>query len=232
MSNILEKFNKATGGLGRKGFNSYILQATKNYQKKYGFDIGEGEHSTWNNEADAFKHAYMQWILGYYLGSDIAAELGNMHENETPYAPIGERNMDLWNNSIGREIAEKMRNSKIGFVFESPMDIAARNIVEKIRNGELITNIDDPRKFENMELERLTDKDRIHYKEELEKYKRPLSDDILERYLEQTIDNNWMIPTKENLDNRVKTGELIYVDDYTKADGTKISGYFRRKPVR
>ena len=37
-----------------------------------------------------------------------AKELGDMHEDETPKAPAYERNMDLWNNEIGREIAYKM----------------------------------------------------------------------------------------------------------------------------
>lgn len=232
MTTILEKLNNATGGAGRKIFNSYILQATKDYQKKYGFDIGEGQHATWNNEADAFKHAYMQWVLDYYFDSDVATKLGNMHEDETPNADIGERNMDLWNNSIGREIADEMQKLKDGISFESAKDIAARKIVEKLRNGELITTPNDPRKFENMELERLTDKDKVHYKNEFAKYKEPLSDDVLERYLEQAIDNDWTIPDKASLDKRVQKGELIYVESYTKADGTEISGYYRRRPVR
>ncbi len=42
----------------------------------------------------------------------------------------------------------------------------------------------------------------------------------------------WQPATVENLDKRVKSGDLIYVDDYTRADGTKINGYYRRKPIR
>lgn len=232
MATFLEKLNKMSGGLGRKAFNSYVLNSTREYQKKYGFELGEGGEETHNNEADAFKHAYMQWLLDYYFDADIATRLGNMHEDETPNANIGERNMDLWNNSIGREIAEEMRKSISLTTFESPKDIAARKIVEKIKNGDIITTPEDPRKFENMELERLTDKDRIHYKDEFINLKEPLSDDIMSRYLEQAIDNNWTIPEKSALDKRVKAGELIYVDSYTKADGTEISGYYRRKPVK
>ena len=54
----------------------------------------------------------------------------------------------------------------------------------------------------------------------------------MERYLEQAIDNDWTIPEKASLDKRVKSGELIYVESYTKADGTEITGYYRRKPVK
>ncbi len=232
MTTFLEKLNKMSGGLGRKAFNSYVLNSTKDYQKKYGFKLGEGGEETHNNEADAFKHAYMQWLLNYYFDSNVAKHLGDMHEDETPNAAIGERNMDLWNNSIGREIAQEMRNSLLPITFESPKDIAARKIVEKIKNGDIITTPDDPRKFENMELERLSDKDRIHYKDEFINLKGPISDDIMERYLEQAIDNDWTIPEKASLDKRVKSGELIYVESYTKADGTEINGYYRRKPVK
>ena len=40
--------------LPRKVFNKIILDATNKAQQKYGFEIGTGEYSTWNNEADAF----------------------------------------------------------------------------------------------------------------------------------------------------------------------------------
>lgn len=40
-------------------FKEKIFNKTSYYQKLYGFDIGTGKHSTWNNEADAFKHAFI-----------------------------------------------------------------------------------------------------------------------------------------------------------------------------
>lgn len=232
MNTYLEKLNKLTGGFGRKAFNSYILKETQKYQKMYGFDIGQGKHATWNNEADAFKHAYMQWILDYYFDSETAKNLGDMHENETPNAPAGERNMDLWNNAIGREISYEMKSGDKILNLVSVKDIAARKIVEKMRAGELITSPDDPRQFENMELEQLKENERIHYKGEYGKFNEPISDEILDKYLEQAIDNNWIIPDKSSLDERVLSGELIFVKEYEKSDGTKISGYYRRKPTR
>ena len=39
---------------------------------------------------------------------------------------------------------------------------------------------------------------------------------------------NGTMPTKEELDKRVHVGELIYVEEYTRSDGTKVSGYYRR----
>lgn len=49
-------------------------------------------------------------------------------------------------------------------------------------------------------------------------------------YIEQIIDSDWQIPTKENLDKRVQSGGLIYVEDYTRGNGTKVHGYYRRRP--
>jgi len=39
--------------LARHGFNWWVNRETRKAQQKYGFEIGTGEHATWNNEADA-----------------------------------------------------------------------------------------------------------------------------------------------------------------------------------
>ena len=39
-----------------------------------------------------------------------------------------------------------------------------------------------------------------------------------------------MIPTKADVDKRTRIGELIYVEEYTRSDGTKVSGYYRACP--
>ena len=46
---------------GQNIFSNMMEKATRKYQQKYGFDIGQGNNPTWNNESDAFRHAYMQW---------------------------------------------------------------------------------------------------------------------------------------------------------------------------
>ena len=108
----MEKIKKFVSNIARDAFNKIVLNATYKAQKKYGFDMTKHEYSysnTHNNEADAFKHAYMAWHLAWYYGDNKAKELGDMHEDETPNAPNYERNMDLWNNHIGREIAYEMK---------------------------------------------------------------------------------------------------------------------------
>jgi len=50
----------------REHFNKEVLKATRKAQQKYGFDMTKHEYSysnTHNNEADAFKHAYMSWLI-------------------------------------------------------------------------------------------------------------------------------------------------------------------------
>ena len=65
----------------RNKFNQVVLDATVKAQKKYGFDMTKKSYSlsnTHNNEADAFKHAYLSWLLSYKYGGDFVSEqLGN-----------------------------------------------------------------------------------------------------------------------------------------------------------
>ena len=219
----------------RKGFNSFIDFETKDAQKKFGFQINTGKNPTWNNEADAFKHAFLSWYLSYYHGDDEAKRLGDMHEDETPNAPWYERNMDLWNNQIGREIAFEMKE-KLGddndLLGEDWAKEKAKIIIwEKMKKGELITNpFTDWRKFENMELDLLKDTDRIDTEMDFKKYDAKTKELRTKSYIEQIIDNDWQIPIKENLDKRVQKGELIYVENYTRRNGTKVDGYYRRRP--
>ena len=57
-----------------------------------------------------------------------------------------------------------------------------------------------------------------------------LDDPILrDVYLDQVLDYDSM-PTKETLDQKVHSGELVYVSEYTRGDGTKVSGYYRSYP--
>jgi len=222
----------------RNKFNQVVLDATRKAQQKYGFDMTkrEGAYSnTHNNEADAFKHAYLSWLLSYKYGGDFVAEqLGNMHENETPNAPYGERNMDLWNNAMGREIAYDMKR-ELGEDYDLlgddwASDYASRKIYEKMQNGELITNPNDRRKYENLELELLNEKDRIFSDGEFKNFDEKVQALKMSQYMDYIVDNNWEAPTEKNLNKRVQSGELIYVENYERSDGTKVHGYYRRRP--
>lgn len=223
----------------RDKFNQVVLDATVKAQKKYGFDMTKHEYSdsnTHNNEADAFKHAYLSWLLSYKYGGDFVAEqLGNFHENETPDAPLEERNMDLWNNAMGREIAYDMKR-KFGDDYDLLGDdwaseYASRKIYEKMQKGELITNpFTDRRKYENLELELLTENDRVYSDGEFKNFDEKVQALKMSKYMDYIVDNNWEAPTEKNLNKRVQSGELIYVEEYTRSNGTKVHGYYRRRP--
>lgn len=49
----------------REELNRESLKYTYKYQKIHGFKMGTGGEATHNNEADAFKHAFMQIYLSY-----------------------------------------------------------------------------------------------------------------------------------------------------------------------
>ena len=94
-----------------------------------------------------------------------------------------------------------------------------------MQQGELITNpFTDKRKFENMELERITEK--IYTDETLDN----LDKQKMNMYLDYVLENNWKLPSKETLNEKVAQGEVIKVENYTTADGRVIDGYYLRKP--
>lgn len=143
-------------------------------------------------------------------------------------------NMDLWNNSIGREVAENLKKI-LGKKFNDYSinelnDMASDIIIEKMRNGELITNPNDKRSYKKMMFDRLQDKDRIFYEDE---YWDDMDDDERKRYsthytnYKNRIQNKF--PTKAELQMKVLKGDLIYVKDYTRSDGVKVRGYYRRR---
>lgn len=218
----------------KDGFAKRMVKDTLEYQKKYKFDAGKDGKTTYNNEADAFKHAYMQWTLSTENGKYIAEKAGNYHDRKEGDV-IGERNMDLWNNKIGREVFLEMKE-KYGiklnpWTVDKYKDEAADRIMIKMKRGEMIIHPSDSRDHENFELERLKSSDRVYYKGELNTMDEESRKAHAEHYMNQAVDNKWKIPAKEELDKKVASGDMIYVDNYTRADGTKVSGYNRRRPT-
>ncbi len=125
-------------------FTNVMLRDTANFQEKYGFEVGSNG-SAWNNESDAFRHAYMQAYLTLRLG-EIPAKIlgkyheidGNMHNNQDKAEEI----MDLHNNSIGREIGNEIKNEhkneKINPDNPEIKEIIARKVAERMQAGKLI----------------------------------------------------------------------------------------------
>ena len=74
MSNFLQQTSDAykfyKNKNAQKQFNDELVQKTGYYQKKFGFETSPRQgHEFWNNEADAFKHAF--------IGADMYFKYGD-----------------------------------------------------------------------------------------------------------------------------------------------------------
>ena len=110
---------------------------------KFVRDITEVD-SGHNNDIDAFRHAYASGIYTMEFGDKIACLLGQFNEIKGALhsQPDAEKNMDLWNNWVGRKYGKKAK-SKIEL---------AKLIVKALNNGELIITNDqaqDSRKYKD-----------------------------------------------------------------------------------
>lgn len=138
-------------------YSSEIYAKTKKYQKLYGFCIGKGEHDTHNNEADAFKHTFASADMALKATAGISKVLGNKHEDDGRIKmgqSADEENMDKWNNSEGRKIAQKIEkqinNPVLLKLYASSGkldDLIAKEVMQKMHAGKLITNPSDKRKY-------------------------------------------------------------------------------------
>ncbi len=213
----------------RNKLNNKIYSATKHYQKQYGFKIGTGTHDTWNNEADAFKHAFGSAYMAIKHTIPISKLVGDYHEKQTQNNPKGEENMDKWNNRVGRLIAKEIRKeykNKLNNMKEEEInDIIAKKVVQRMKLGKLITSPDDKRKFTGFASD--IPRDKIFTSEEIGN----LSNDEFED-CEDLINNqlkSFGIPNNFQAEQEVKAGNLIWVDAYIRDDGIEVNGYYRRK---
>ena len=74
-------------------------------------------------------------------------------------------------------------------------------------------------------------KNRVFYRGEINLDDLEEGTPLYDRYIDNLVDKNPM-PTKQELDKRTRIGELIYVEGYTRSDGTKVSGYYRAYPQK
>jgi hypothetical protein len=95
-----------------------------------------------DNDVDAFRHAYVSGVFTQEYGEQTANLLGLANE----YSPEGQysdsisprsRNMDLWNNRVGRNYGKKTRGRKT----------LLKLIHQALKRGELIIDLKDTREF-------------------------------------------------------------------------------------
>ena len=219
-----------------KKFKEDMFSKTLEYQNKYGFNIGSGEHSTWNNEADAFKHTFMQARSTVIYGASISKIFADLHErngNKYYSQSKGEENMDRWNNAVGREIGEEIKKEikNKSYSDEEIEDLIAKKVMERMRAGKLITHPSDKRKYAgfaaNIDDEAYIPEGKIFTAEEIGK----LSTDEFQKY-EKYIDKQlkeFGVPYEHQAQAEVAKGSMIWVNTYKLNDGTQVKGYYRRK---
>ena len=124
--------------LFKKSYTNHLDKKVEKYYKIYNFSM-EPNHTSHNNEADAFKHTYMSAELTIFLGVDFANKIGLLQEETNSRNVDAERAMDLFNNEVGRKIGLRLKsNPKI---LINTDDKIAEEVMKAMRNNELITNI-------------------------------------------------------------------------------------------
>ena len=211
-------------------FTQEMLKDTLKYQKQYKFN-SENSNNAHNNEADAFRHAYMQSILAYRYTKSLGEKISNLHEWQGHWQGQNpkEANMDMWNNHQGQEIYDEICKEYPNFKNlseEHRKDIIARKVVQRMKSGKLITTPNDKRKYTGFATDIPDGK--IFTAEEIGK----LSTDEFskyENYIDNQLETTYGVPRNYQAQQDVVNGVLIWVDKYKRDDGTEVSGYYRRK---
>ena len=121
----------------------YSPKATKAalyYSKKYGFD--SGNKSTYNNEADAFKHTFASALVSMEEGYIISLLGGYYHEWSNNGNNSKEYKMDTHNNGVGRAIARDIKNDYgdkwYMFLPNKKEEIIAERVWQRMKEGKII----------------------------------------------------------------------------------------------
>ena len=98
-----------------------------------------------HNDVDALRHAYVSGVYTMEYSEGVAAFLGGVRERFPILASIRtsgpnrekSKNMDLWNNFVGRKYGKKSKTREELF----------HHLLKALKNGELITDLSDKRKY-------------------------------------------------------------------------------------
>ncbi len=118
-------------------FNKNIRKLPRRANGEFNEDFEEFSDS----DIDAFRHAYVSGVFTQEYGSIVANILGSLNEltsaSNTTGGGVESNNMDYWNNAIGRKYGKVTRTRRT----------LALKIKIALENGELITNLKDPRVY-------------------------------------------------------------------------------------
>ena len=143
-------------------------------------------------------------------------------------------------NNMTIQSAPKQSWNRFGNVTGYAADITAeekQDIINKYKNTESFKYFSDEdiwNRYVDFEENKFFDpENRVFYQNEYNPMLAPegSNDNLgIREYLRQASESKFRLPSKEDLDARVRTGELVYVHDYVRANGVKVSGYYRAYP--
>ncbi len=192
-------------------------------QKNLGFA------SIHNGEVDAFRHIYSSAILTIKYG-ELAHNLSSYLYEIAHQNPSKEKIMDFYNNQVGQEIGERFSESMGNLNLKNDKDIKnfiAFEVEQSMKNQKAITSLDDERI--ELTLKNMPDHPfRVYTKEDIDKM--PTEEFLRnEKNILKNMANNKIL-TKAELLRQQEKGVVVYVNSYTKDDGTVVKGYYRSKP--
>jgi hypothetical protein len=90
-----------------------------------------------DNDIDSLRHSYVSAVYVIEFSYETSELLGRLNEFDPRRNEIRSRNMDLWNNSIGRVYGKKFKRGEELFYA----------LLKALKEGELIITPSDPRKY-------------------------------------------------------------------------------------
>lgn len=119
-------------------FDRHIRRLPKNKNGK----VNDKAFGLEDNDVDAFRHAYVSGVFTQEFGETAASILGTLNEYTPPalYSNAAKpraKNMDLWNNRVGRKYGKKTSGRKT----------LLKLIHQALKRGELIVDLKDSREY-------------------------------------------------------------------------------------
>lgn len=108
-----------------------VIEATDETEERFGF-------SGHNDASDAFRHAYWNALMVVHIDYNWAYRWATAHEEGAEGQPEIEKEMDLWNNRVGRLIAASNPGASDSELSDDVMEALNNGELRKIFNDELV----------------------------------------------------------------------------------------------
>lgn len=137
-----------------------IDQKLRKLTRRKDGSIDSGSEEFHDNDVDALRHAYVSGVFTQEYGPAMADVLGRLNElfplnGASDANRVQSINMDLWNNAVGRRYGQEFRTRPE--LFEA--------LLNALRNGELIQDLRDKRKYTGIGVIQSKDREVIVVKE-------------------------------------------------------------------